>query len=298
MADLAIIIVSFNTKQLTLGCLESIYSFPTASKFEVFLVDNGSLDNTVSEVKKKYPQVKIIKSDKNLGFGKANNLAFKKTRAANYLLLNSDTKITYGSIDKLLEFANKENWAIFSCKLVDFDGHFQPNAGYLPTPLPMLIWLSGFDDLAKVFGVGTPSHHLANEKNYYNRMPVGWVSGSAMFIKDEVLKKGVKFDDNIFMYGEDIDICWQASRLGFKVGWMDQTEIFHLGGGSSKDAKFNQWLGEFKGLIYLYKKYYGLLPSVLVRLLIYFFIILRIVAFTILGKFNFSKTYAKIIVSI
>jgi len=72
------------------------------------------------------------------------------------------------------------------------------------------------------------------------------------------------------MYGEDVDFCWRAKKAGFKIGWTDKAEVIHLGGGSSDQPHFRQWLGEFKGLLYLYRKHYGNLASLFLKLAIYF----------------------------
>lgn len=297
MINLAIIIVNYNTKKLTLECLGSIFNGNPKVTYKIWVVDNNSSDGSAADIKKQFPQVNLITADKNLGFSGGNNLALKKADAEYYLLLNSDTKIMNGAIDKLICFVQNSDFGISSCKLINADGSFQPNAGELPKICPLFYWLSGLDDL---FGESLKiKSYQARSQNYYqDNQQVGWVSGAAMLIKREVIKKIGYLDDKIFMYGEDVEYCWRASRHGYKVGWTATAEIIHLGGASLDFPKYKQWLGEFKGLIYLYTKFYGLWTAMLLKTLLYIFIAARIIGFLMLGKISYSRTYAKIIINL
>jgi len=298
MIDLAIIILNYNTKDLTLDAIKSILRKKWRVDVKIVVVDNASSDNSVSEIKKKFDNVEIIESKKNLGFSKGNNLGLRKFyKLSNYcLLLNSDTKVTEGSLDCLLDFANK-GYSIASCKLLNPDRSFQPNAGRLPYIMPVFFWLSGLDDIFRKF-LGLPSYQERDKRYYKAEMEAGWVSGSVMLIKSNVFERMGFFDNNIFMYGEDVDFCWRAKMSGFKVGWTNKAQIIHIGGASSEKAKYNQWIGEFKGLLYLYKKYFGTYARLGLKALIYIFILVRIFAFLFIGKPDFAKTYAKILLNI
>lgn len=291
--EVSIIILSFNTKDLTLKCLENIYSKLPSVSFDVFVVDNASIDDSVKAIKQKYPKVKLISLNENLGFGRANNLAIKRSSAEYFLLLNSDAFLNEGALDNLITFAKEGNFGIVSCKLNFQDGIFQPNAGDLPKLIPVFFWLSNLDRLLPL-----SSFHQVGLKYYQSAREVGWVSGTVMLIRADVTGKIGLFDKNIFMYGEDVDLCWRAKKGGFKIGWTNKASATHLSGGSSKVPRFNQWRGELKALLYLYRKYYGVIASLFLRLLIYKFILLRIIAFAITGKFSYSKTYAKVIINI
>lgn len=297
ITDLSIIILSFNTKNLTLKCLEKVYSNQSKLNLEVYVVDNASLDRSVEAVKQKFPKVKIISLGENLGFGRANNLAMKKSRAKYLLLLNSDAFLETAAIDNLVSFAMEKDFAIASCKLTFENGRFQPNAGDLPKFIPTFFWLSNLDNLFSNF-LPFPSFHQTSARYYYKEREVGWVSGTVMLVREDVINKIGLFDKNIFMYGEDVDFCWRAKKAGFKIGWTGRASAIHLSGGSLNLPKFNQWKGELKGLLYLYNKYYGKTAQIFLKLTIYKFILLRILAFALIGKFSYSKTYAKVITSI
>lgn len=290
-----VIIVSFNTMQLLKNCLKSISKINKI--YQIYVVDNGSTDGSVEMVKNNFPKVHLIDTGENLGFVKGNNLVLKKSNADLNILLNSDTEVLKDSLDNLVAFMKNSDYGIGSCKLYFKDEAFQPNAGDKPSMLSIFFWLSGLDDILP-FKDKLPSIHRKYANYYKGERPVGWVSGSVMAIKKEVINKIGCLDENIFMYGEDVEYCMRAAKAGFKIGWTDNAEIVHIGGGSSKDPYFKQWIGEYRGLIYIYKKFYGQFQAMALKILIYFFTLVRVFAFLITGKFNVSQTYAKIIISL
>lgn len=298
MVDINIVILTFNTKDTTLNCLRSIFQNKSRVRYKVYVVDNGSEDGTHEAIKTKYPEVDLIQNQSNLGFANGNNLALKRIykNAFYTLLLNSDTVIKPGSLESLFNFAEKNDFGIITCKLLNPDLTFQPNAGDLPRPIPMFLWLSQMDGVLRF--LNPPSFHQNKSWYYKNGNEVGWVSGAVMMVKRDVFNKIGFLDDRIFMYGEDADYCWRASKKGIRIGWTDEAEIIHLGGASSKSPKFSQWRGEFMGLLFLYEKYYGSVAKFFLKLLIYFFNFLRIFAFLIAKKPDYARTYAKIITSI
>lgn len=297
MSELAIIVVNYNTEALTLKCLKSIYDSKPKIKFEIWVIDNNSSDNSALIIKKHFPQINFIESDKNIGFSGGNNLALRQVNAKYYLLLNSDTEITKSALDNLYEFAETSDFGICSCKLINKNGSFQPNGGNLPTFSPLFFWLSGLDDFFGKF-IKIKSYQSRNIYNYINNKGIDWVSGSVMLIKYEVIKRIGLLDDKIFMYGEDVEYCWRANNAGYKIGWTDSAEIIHLGGGSSKSPKYNQWIGEFRGLIYIYNKFFDSFMALSIRILFYIFILARIIGFGILSKISYSRTYAKIFINL
>lgn len=295
--QVSVIILSYNTKEILKNCLESIFNKKWENQFEFWVVDNASSDGSAEMVAKDFPKVNLIKSDKNLGYTGGNNIALKKISSEIVILLNSDTLVLEHSLDELVHLLADGNYAVGSCKLLNYDKTLQPNAGNLPFGISLLTWLSGLDDIP-FLGADLPSFHRNSEIYYRGEKEVGWVSGSVIAIRQEVFKSIGYLDEGIFMYGEDVDFCIRSKKAGFRVGWTDKATIVHFGGGSSIDPRYKQWLGEFKGLLYIYQKYYGLSASLIIRFFLYLFIILRIVGFLIVGKFNYSKTYAKILLII
>lgn len=294
-----IVIVEYNTAPLLKECLDSITSQRWQNDYQIWVVDNASSDESVKVVKENFPEVKLISNSNNLGFAKANNQVLTKSQSKYCLLLNSDTIVGEGSLDKLVEMMEDKTLGIGSCKLVNKDGSFQPNAGNLPQLLPVLTWLSGLDDLFNRLGVILPSFHQTNKNYYSTQKQIGWCSGAVMMVNTAMAQKIGGLDENIFMYGEDVEFCLRAHRQGYKIGWTDQAQIVHLGGASSKDnPQFKQWTGEFKGLLYISNKYDSFFSQVFLRLFIYIFSFIRMIAYLAIGKVRASKTYGQVILAI
>ncbi len=291
---IVISVVEFNTKDLLEKCLTQIYDEPVKNKLEVWIVDNNSEDDSIQMIEKKFPQVKLIKNQKNVGFGKAHNQVLKKAQADYFLVLNPDTQFNVTDIDQMTEFMQQHpSCGISSCKITDFKGKLQSNGGDLPFSLSLISWLFNLE----LFG-NFPNFHRQDKSYYQNAHTVGWVGGTFMFIRNEVIKKNLAFNEDYFMYFEDTQFCLDARKKGFEIMINPAVSIKHLGGASSKDPHLRQWLGEVQGLLYFYSKYFGAELAAVVKGLVYIAIILRIIAFSLLGKQMAAKTYGKILFKI
>lgn len=281
-------IVNYNTKELTIKCLRSVFN-SDYKDIEVWVVDNSSSDGSVEIFKKKFPGIKLIANNKNLGFGKAHNQVLKKAQGDNFLVLNSDTEVEKETISQMVKFMDTENCGIASCKVMGFDGKLQPNGGDLPFGLALLGWLFNLEWL------GVKSSFHQNKQEYYQETrSVGWVSGNFMMIESGVIEKVGYFNEAYFMYFEDVEFCYSASKKGFKVMINPKVSIKHLSGGSLDNPHLRQWSGEYKGLILFYSQNFGKLVGFLIQILVYKSILFRMVAFALIGKINYSLTYAKV----
>lgn len=288
---IVISIVNFNTKEFLKDLLDSFYRFKYKNKVDIWILDNASKDGSVEMIKKQFPEVNLIEGKINVGFGAGHNVIFKKTKADFFLILNPDSLFTENVIDKMVEFMEKENCHIASCKVFSFDGKLQPNAGNLPFGLSLIGWLFNLDSFFH------KSFHIEDIDFYESAREVGWVSGNFMIIKAEVLQKLGGFNEKYFMYFEDVEICFRARNL-FKIMINPRTSIRHFSGGSLENAKFSQWSGEIKGLVKFYRNQYGLPGFLFIKSLSYLSVFLRMVVYALIGKFNFSLNYGKVIFSI
>lgn len=287
-------VVSYNVAPLLRECLNDLLKQKGSFEKEIWVIDNDSQDNSYDLVKKEFPNIHLIKSEKNLGFAKGHNQILKKTKGDYFLILNPDTKMGWDVLSKMVGFMEDHpECGISSCKVIDFEGNLQPNGGDLPLGLALLSWLFNLE----VFG-SLPNFHRTEKEYYEKAHEVGWVSGSFMLIRKEVFLSIGFLDEDYFMYFEDSHFCYLAKKAGFKIMVNPVVRISHMGGASSKDPKFRQWFGEFAGLVKFYKKEFGNLASFAVKLLVNLVIILRIVAFALLGRFNISATYGKILAKV
>lgn len=285
---ISVSIVSYNTSGLLEKTLKRLED-QDMKRPEVWVVDNQSSDGSAEMVKKKFPWVKLIEPGKNLGFGAGQNLALKKIKSPFVLLLNPDTEFSNDALSKMVKFMNENpECGIAGSKLVDQKGRLVSNGGYLPTGIPLLSWLFNLDKF------GLPSFHMDSE-DFYKGKNAGWIGGTFMVIRKEVLEKAGYFNEDYFMYFEDVDLCYRAQKKGFKVLYNPDVEVVHYSGASSEDPRLTQWLGEFKGLLIFSYKNMGSLYGFFVRIMVVLAILLRIVFFAIMGKLDYSKTYTKIL---
>lgn len=233
--DLSVIILSYNTKDLTLGCIKSLYKHTTNINFEVLVVDNASSDGSRSDLKKlaiKHKDLRVIINSENLGFVKANNKAMKSARGRYILLLNSDTKIKSPSLTRVLQWMdNHPHAGIATCELRNADGTTQGSGGSFPTIFRIFAWMFFWDDLP-ILGKLIKSYHPKGGQSKVAQK-VDWITGAFFMIRKEVISQIGYLNEDFFMYVEDMEYCYQASKAGWEVWYLPDTSIIHFGGASS-----------------------------------------------------------------
>lgn len=286
---LSIIIVSYNTKTLLKNCLDTFYQ-KLPSDQELIIVDNASTDGSSAYIKKHYPKAKLIKNSENLGFAKANNQAIKVASGKYLLLLNSDTLVKPGAFDQLIKFMDAHpKTGIASPQLLNSDGSIQPGGGALPRLSNVFAWMFFIDDLP-ILGPLIPAYQRSQPNFYKTTKKIGWVAGTAMIIRRSCLDQIGLLDENIFMYGEDTDLCIRAARSSWSRYIVADAQVTHLGQGSGSQDK--ALVGEFRGLIYLFAKHKPAWEPPLLRIILYIGATLRLIIFgTILGNAQKTKAY-------
>lgn len=299
MFKLAVIVLNYNTLDITSSCLASLFAAsPEKYNSQIVVVDNASHDDSAKTLKKRYPKIDLIVNKDNFGFAAGNNVGAKKyyKKAERVMFLNSDTLVGKDFFKTLTTDGKLLNFALFSPKLKNKDNSLQPNSGNLPTPVNVLWWLTGLDDLLGKFIV-PPSYQNRRKDYYQGTKKVGWVSGTALVVNSKVFKEIGFLDENLFMYGEDVEFCFRAHKQGIGVNWTDKLSVVHLGGASLDRPQYRQWLGEFRGLLYIYQKYYGKLAKITLKTVMYPFIFLRAFAFFLLGRRENAQAYFQILTS-
>ncbi|MBI1937122.1 MAG: glycosyltransferase [Ignavibacteriales bacterium] len=240
MLDLSIIIVNYNVKEFALNLLASINKALKNISSEIILVDNASDDGSVELIGEKYPDVKIIVNKNNVGFGSANNQALEIAKGKYLLLINPDTIVKEDTFAKMIEFFEANPQAgIAGCKVLNPDGSLQLacRRGF-PGP-----WTS----FTKVMGLSTlfPKSRLFAKYNltYLDEnqtYEVDAVSGAFLMMRKSVYEKIGGFDRQFFMYGEDLDLCYRTQQAGWKVYYVNSTEIIHYKGESTKRSSIDE----------------------------------------------------------
>jgi N-acetylglucosaminyl-diphospho-decaprenol L-rhamnosyltransferase len=269
---LSIVIVNYNTKNLLLQCLSSVFRETVETDFEIIVVDNNSRDNSATEVKAKFPHIKVIANQTNLGFARANNQALRLMRGQYGLLLNPDTVVLDNALDKMVKFMEDHKLTgVLGCRILSDHGTLQ-RAAYPPPSL----WIS----ITSMLSVGrlAPGRadqyyrrhlerlfpaHLTNR--YYDRkckiaqrpFRVGWVSGACLLIRRSAVEDIGFMDENLFLFGEDADWCCRARQKGWGIMTLPEAQITHFGGMSTSDAlSISIGAGQHSRL-YFAKKHFG-----------------------------------------
>lgn len=250
---LSIIIVTFNTKTLTSRCLESIIKIYKKElqngEYEIIVVDNASTDGSVNEIKNQFASwrtkiknLSVIENKENMGFSAGNNIGAKHAKGENLLFLNSDCILQDDGLLRMVDtISSDKSIGILGGKLMNNDGSEQLSAGKFYSLKYVLLMLLGFEKMG-LFRFSPK-----------DLRPVDWVSGACLMIKKDIFKKLQGFDENIFMYMEDMELCFRVKKLGLKVIFFSDIKIKHLSFGSSSRSFAVQSI--YKGLLYFYKKH-------------------------------------------
>src|SRR3989344_2533563 len=309
--DLSVIIVNWNTKRLLEDCLESIYRYTNNDRsladarddekrgknisFEVIVADNGSTDGSQTMVKEKFPQVKLVSNKQNLGFTKANNQGIKIAKGEYILLLNSDTYLIENSLEKLLDKARsiRGDLGAIGPLLLNEDRSIQQSVGFFPHLPQVFWWMTFIDDLPG--GQLLKPYHVDHDSFYQKEREVDWVTAAAILVPQKVVKEVGGLDEKIFMYGEEVDWCYQIKKAGFKVYFSPITQIVHIGRGSSQKISQNAIIGEYRGIIYFYQKHKDKVSLQITRVLLKIVALARILIFGATGRKSLAKFYVEVL---
>lgn len=240
--DVSIVIVNFNTSKLTKGCIKSIKDNPPQGKYEIIVIDNGS-DEKLSLDESK--NLKVIKNDSNFGFSKANNQGIRRASGKYVLLLNSDTEVKPGSIDKLIDFAERKTDAgVVVPRLLNADRSVQASVFRFPT-----VWLA-----IRQYWLG--------EKGLFDKYipetdTVDEAVMAAYLITPRCLREVGMLDERYFFFFEDFDYARRVRAAGLKIYYLKDSEVIHYHGQSGKKItnEENQW----RRLVPGSKIYHGIL---------------------------------------
>jgi GT2 family glycosyltransferase len=238
LIDLSIIIVSWQVRDLLKECLASIFLETKNLEFEVIVMENASRDQTVEMVAEFFPKVAIISSLKNLGFGKACNLAVKQARGRYLLFLNPDTVIINQAIEKMVKFMEAEpQIGISGCKILNRDLTLQPSVRKFPQLSDHLAMLFKLHHLIKL------DRYFMTSFDYQQTSEVDQVMGAFFLVSRRLLKKVGVFDERFYIWFEEVDYCIRCKQAGFNVVYTPVAEIIHLGGQSFSQKRNikNQW---------------------------------------------------------
>ena len=250
---LSIIIVSWNVCQDIINCLDSIYGCHASKPFEVIVIDNASSDGSTQEIRKKFPKVTCVANDKNYGFAGANNQGIKLAKGEYLLFLNPDTIMHSGASDYLVNFMDSTK-DVGACgpKLLNEDGSLQRSVRQFPSyrgALYRFTFLNHF----KIFK-NNYRNWLMKEFDHKNQRDVDQLMGAALLVRKSIIDKIGGFDENFFMYYEEVDLCYRIKQYGQRIVFLPQVCITHLGGRSSQQIPAAKRIMMLRSLLEYFRK--------------------------------------------
>jgi N-acetylglucosaminyl-diphospho-decaprenol L-rhamnosyltransferase len=223
-----VIIVNHNTAADVLACLRSLHDAPPSAGHRIVVVDNGSTDDSVARVRERFPAVEVMPLGRNAGFAAANNAAIRATSAARILLLNSDTTVPAGAIDRLLERLDATGAVAAGPRLVDGQGRPELSWGPMLSPAAEA-WQALRHRIAA--HPGTWARRQADAWTSRER-EVDWISGACLLVRREATEAAGLLDERYFMYEEDVDFCAALRAGGGRILFTPAATVVHLRGRS------------------------------------------------------------------
>jgi GT2 family glycosyltransferase len=250
--DVSVIIVNYNVRYFLEQCILSLQAASQKIAAEIIVVDNNSTDESCALLKEKYPEVILVENNENVGFSKANNQGVAIAKGKYVLILNPDTLVSEEALENLLKFAkSKQNLGILCAKQMDGTGKFAPESKRgIPTPQASFYKLFGIS--GKHSGKYYATHLTEDESGV-----IDVASGAFMFLKKSIYKEVNGFDEDYFMYGEDIDLSYKILHKGYQNYYYPKVKIIHYKGESTrKDSVYLKYFHEAMEIFY--KKHFKL----------------------------------------
>lgn len=267
MLNIAVVIVTWNNQDIIHNTLQSLLDdLRTADlSYDIRVVDSASSDDTVQIIRSDFPEVNLIASEENIGFSRANNLAmrelgFDKTGAGDHLpcavyLLNPDTVTHLGATRKLYDTLMKRNdVGVVGARLTYEDGSFQHSAFKFPDLGQ--IWTEFFPTPGRFVEGGFNGRYPKTSYQSDDPFPVDFTLGATMMLKRDVLIETGLFDEDFFIYCEEVDWAWRIRNAGWEILCVPQAHVTHLGGQSTSQVSARSTINLWKSRLHLYDKHY------------------------------------------
>jgi len=278
---LSIIIVNWNTRDLLARCLESVASRqisvarhqtsddsdrPTDDCLlttDVWVVDNASSDGSAQMVRERFPWVRLIENEENVGFARANNQAIRQSNGRYVLLLNPDTEVQPGALETLVRFMDEHPEAgAAGARLLNPDGTLQPSCHPMPT-LSRELWRLFHLDAFWPYAV---YRMAAWDLTTPRRVDVA--QGACLILRQEVLDSVGLLDEDYFIYSEEVDLCYRIRRAGWHVCWVPQAVVVHYEGQSTRQVAPQMFLRLYEGKVMFFHKNRGVLAAQVYKLIL------------------------------
>jgi hypothetical protein len=257
----SIILVNYNGVDVIVECLRSLQQFLHTIPYEIILVDNASQDGSPDLIESNFPQVQLLREQKNWGFGAGNNLAAKVAKGEFLFLLNTDTQLTSDILPSLIRLMKEyPDVGIIGPKLLNPDESLQLSTAWK-------ISIAGeYKTLQQLKAYENPQYRTAVEQKFEAAQAVDIVVGAAFLIRKSLFDQLGGFDETFFMYFEESDLCQRARELGWKVLYTPEVSVIHIRGYSVDKVSDRMDLEYRKSQLYYYQKHRPLWEQIVLRL--------------------------------
>ncbi|RMD60697.1 glycosyltransferase family 2 protein [Candidatus Parcubacteria bacterium] len=284
--DLSIIIVNHNTKTFLEQLLMSLRKTVKKTRYEVIVVDNASHDGSIEMVRRCFADVVLLRNDCNLGFSKANNQAAQRANGEHLLFLNPDTVVNDHAIDEMVAFLGKRpDVGAVGCKLLNEDGSLQRSCGRFPS---LLIELSTRTLLSRIFPQSPYfTRHKLADWDYSSVRSVDWISGACLMVRKAVFDELAGFDENIFMFYDDVELCFRMRQRGWDILFYPYVSVYHFHGGSWRQRREIPIKQNIVNALYYYRKHHSKLELAVLHVLLLLEILLSFIF--VVGWLSFQE---------
>ncbi|MBI5343722.1 MAG: glycosyltransferase family 2 protein [Deltaproteobacteria bacterium] len=292
MIRISMIVVSYNTREITKQCLKSIRDNVRGVSFETICIDNGSDDGTAEMIKKEFPEVVLIESRENLGYAKGNNLGIRRSAGEYVVLLNSDTVILPGAFEGIVKYMEDHPDAgAASPKLLNPDGSIQYCVRTLPDIKTAVFQSLGWHKLFPNNRI-TARYYRTN-LDYDKVLSVDSIGTTCYVVRREALEKVGLLDEGFFMYNVDLDFNKRIKDAGFNIYYLPGSRVMHYGGVSVNRNNVRGLIEQHQGMRLMYKKHYAAKRNILINYFIYAAIFMRLKTKLLLVFFSKDKRVIK-----
>lgn len=259
--EISVILVNWNTCHLLGQCLSLLIQQLQGLPYDLWVVDNGSTDESISMLSTSFPQVNIILNGNNVGFAAANNQAMQVAKGRYFLLINTDAFPKANAIQALFYLAELNvRSGIIGARLLNVDGSFQGSYVDFPSLKQEFLMLTGLGRL--IHGSWFPNHSPIEGEG---AKVVDYVQGACMLVRREAYESAGGFDQNYFMYSEEVDWCYTMRQAGWEVWYQPDALVTHIGSASSINRATQRETDLYLSRLRFFKKHYGQVATSLLK---------------------------------
>jgi len=280
--EISVVIVAWNASHYLEVCLESLAKSPPRRSMEVLVVDNASTDDTIEMVESRFPDVKLIKSKENLGFSKGNNVAIRQCKGRYVALVNPDVIVFPGCLDSLADFLDQNpKVGNVGPRVFNLDMTQQSTCRRFPT-----LW-NNFCSAARLESTFKNSRFFGGEHMFYfehdRTLSVDVIVGCFSMVRRETFDDVGLLDENLFMYGDDVDWCRRARNAGWDMVFYPEAQAIHEGGKTTESYPVHFAVAQQRSILHYWKKHHSFLGVVGIRIILFFHHFVRYVVATLSG---------------